>query len=122
MTFYFQKQYNHSLNSKKSSDDSLPTKAMRLPEIFGLSTFPVFRHCPTFDGRKSSETKSSLFRFRLSRKAFRNYRNNQKFRHMSKIPVYFQHLPEFSNIHVIHETSQNTKSHLSRPLSVLEQF
>ena len=50
----------------------IPIKAMRLPEIFGLSTFPVFRHCPTFDSQKSSENKSSLFRFRLSRKHTEN--------------------------------------------------
>jgi hypothetical protein len=27
---------------------------MRLAKNFGLSTFPVFRHCPTFDGRNKS--------------------------------------------------------------------
>ena len=32
----------------------LSTKAMHVTEIFGLSTFPVFRHCPTFDSRNMS--------------------------------------------------------------------
>ena len=33
---------------------------MRLGKIFGLSTFPVFRHCPTFDSRNMSGISVSV--------------------------------------------------------------
>ena len=39
---------------------TLQTKVMHLPDYFGLSTFPVFQHCPTFDSRKFFENKQGF--------------------------------------------------------------
>ena len=60
-------------------------KVLRLPKIFGLLTFPVFRVYRYFDIRKSFETQSSFFCFGLLQKPYQNYRNNQKFQHLSKM-------------------------------------
>ena len=67
------------------------TKEMRLPEIFGLSTFPVFRHCETFDGLL---TVAMIFEFSFDRRKrpefssflFRESRlNYAKFNRTSKL-------------------------------------
>ena len=50
------------------------TSAMHWPEIFDLSTFPVFRHCETFDGRHDfrilfwPSKETGIFVFFISRK------------------------------------------------------
>ena len=83
-------------------------KAMRLPEIFGLSTFPVFRHCPTFDGQKSAENYTYFpgIKFRenvpefskidgICRKSTVIFEIFDIRRYMSKIDSYFRDFRQF---------------------------
>ena len=62
-----------SAKKEKKPQECVSFKGMHLPEIFGLSTFPVFQHCQTFDGRKSSENYTYFRRSKLLRN--RNYQN-----------------------------------------------
>ena len=52
--------YLKYLLAKNERNRSIGIKAMRLGKIFGLSTFPVFRHCPTFDSRNMSGISVSV--------------------------------------------------------------
>ena len=62
--WFSQRGRNVSSAHKKSIFQQVSIKAMRLSKNFGLSTFPVFRHCPTFDGRNWTERKQG---FRMSK-------------------------------------------------------
>ena len=86
--------------------------------------FTISRKSAIFDGRKSSKNKSSLFRFRLLRKPYRNYRNKQKVRHLSKMSkiyrncqklavsvensgkflTFYSQMSKFSNLSIIYAT------------------
>ena len=79
-------------------------KAMRLPKIFGLSTFTVFRVSQSFDCQKFSKKFPCFWQSKLSQNRNRNYRNSW---HLSKIPKIFKN---FKNWRFLSKISlKNTK-------------
>ena len=60
------------------------TKAMHLPEIFGLSTFPVFWYCPTFDGRNMSGILTLVSNVQKFRKTYQKFSRNSSSKPLSK--------------------------------------
>ena len=69
-----------------TNSSTLSTKAMRLPEIFGLSTFPVFRQS------KLDQNKTGVLNLRKFRETYQKFSRNSSSKPLS------ENIPEFSKI------------------------
>ena len=76
-------------------------KAMHLPEIFGVSTFPVFQPYWYFDGRNKSDILTLVLNVRKFCKTFRKSYQNYGNQKMSKISWNFRNMSKMSKIYRI---------------------